>query len=700
MNAATPDAPDRLNENQKRRLRVSCEYIDKLLSSIEEVLYQSSSRTVFPKFKSEVSLAQRQTIENYIARIRAQLLRVLDGQDIPQGKPSILATHSIHVSLTCIEIAVEELYPKSMQGYGAVPEAVAAELNGICGELLGLVTRFDRYVSGDEDDLKKRLERLAETGDETAVLHQIEKVVRERGLVEFHSSISAILERAEDRTFEIAVFGRVSSGKSSLLNAIVGADVLPVGVTPVTAVPTRIAYGEKFGITVWFADHPSQQIGLDQLSAFVTEQQNPGNERHVTRVVVQLPVKQLRDGVTFVDTPGLGSLAARGAAETLAYLPKCDMGVVLVDAASSLTPDDLQTILALNEAAVPVTVLLSKADLIGEQDQQRVVAYVKQHIKDECRLDLNVQPVSAIPAHRALLDRWFENDIVPVYASVRDLRTASLKRKVGALRESVAASLKGRLRKSGSPMVSAEQVRATEGRLRVATGKLEALWEGTADEMDRIADNLRGPLEAVAEALITLWTDSKLPGVSMEDTARAAITAWMQKCTQSWQEQISALARGLSADLSAAASDLSVPDRPTDDEFLQLVRDLPVFEAPAVTLKVTKPSVAFLFGKQFAKGQLIGTLKQQIGKQLSETLETYSALLKKWTESVLRQFKMRFDSYADAYRAQAGRLLGGTTLSASEEAQIRTDLRSLDSGSADVDLDAGVVGHPIALEQT
>jgi hypothetical protein len=186
----------------------------------------------------------------------------------------------------------------------------------------------------------------------------------------------------------------------------------------------------------------------------------------------------------------------------------------------------------------------------------------------------------------------------------------------------------------------------------------------------------------------------------MEDTARRAITEWMQRCTQSWQERISALARSLSAELSTSASDLSVPDRPTDDEFLQLVRDLPVFEAPAVALHVTKPSVALLFGTQFAKGQLVGTLKQQIGKQLSETLETYSALLKKWTESVLRQFKMRFDSYADAYRAQAGRLLGGATLSASEEAQIRADLRSLDGGSGDADLDVGLVGHPIALEQT
>ena len=680
MNPGAESAPDRLNEFQKRRLRVTCEHIDKLLSDVESVLYQSSSKTVFPKFKSGVSLAQRQTIENYIARIRAQLLRVLDGQDIPKSKPSILATHSIHVSLTFVEIAVEELYPKYMRGYGSVPEAVADELNGICGELLGLVTRFDRYVSGDEDDLKKRLEKLSQTGDEINLLHMIERVVREHGLIEFRSPIAAILERAEDRTFEIAVFGRVSSGKSSLLNAVVGADVLPVGVTPVTAVPTRISYGEKSTITVWFADHPSQQIALDQLSVFVTEQQNPGNERHVSRVVVQLPAAQLRNGVTFVDTPGLGSLATRGAAETLAYLPKCDMGVVLVDAASSLTPDDLQTILALNEAAVPVTVLLSKADLISVQDQQRVVDYVKEHIKVECKLDLNVQPVSAIPSHRALLDRWFENDIAPVYSRARDLRAASLKRKVGVLRESVVASLKGRLRTNSGPAVSPEEVRATEAQLRVATGRLEALWEGTDSEMERIADNWRGPLEAIAEHLITFWTDkAKAVDMSVDQVARSAITAWIQGRTRSWQEQISSLAHNLSADLRASALALSAPDAPTEDEFLLLVRDLPVFEAPVVELRMSRPSLVLLLGKTFAKGQIVGTLRSQIGKQLSDMLDTYSALLKRWTESVLRQFKIHFDSYADTYRAQAGRLLGGTTLSTAEEAKIHEDLRSLES---------------------
>ncbi len=94
----------------------------------------------------------------------------------------------------------------------------------------------------------------------------------------------------------------------------------------------------------------------------MAEQLNPGNEKHVTRIVVELGSARLRDGITFVDTPGLGSLATRGAAETLAYLPRCDLGVVLIDAGSTLTPDDLQTIQILYDAAIPATVLLSRAD--------------------------------------------------------------------------------------------------------------------------------------------------------------------------------------------------------------------------------------------------------------------------------------------------------------------------------------------------
>jgi len=68
---------------------------------------------------------------------------------------------------------------------------------------------------------------------------------------------------------------------------------------------------------------------------------------------VELPAAGLREGVVYVDTPGLGSLATAGAAETKAYLPRCDLGIVLIDAGSTLTQDDLATIQTLYEAGNP-----------------------------------------------------------------------------------------------------------------------------------------------------------------------------------------------------------------------------------------------------------------------------------------------------------------------------------------------------------
>ena len=125
--------------------------------------------------------------------------------------------------------------------------------------------------------------------------------------------LDMIVSRLESSAFEIAVFGRVSSGKSSLLNHIAGFDVLPVGVTPVTAVPTRLAAGRYSSATVTIAEVGPRSIDVGQLWEYASEEGNPGNQKHVTNILVRHPSPRLREGVVFVDTPGIGSLATEGA---------------------------------------------------------------------------------------------------------------------------------------------------------------------------------------------------------------------------------------------------------------------------------------------------------------------------------------------------------------------------------------------------
>jgi GTP-binding protein EngB required for normal cell division len=678
MNSETDNRPE-LNENQKRRLRVTCQHIDKQLLDVEAVLNQSSSMAAFPKYLAEIPLAQRRTIEGYIARIRAQLLRILDGQNIEKPAPNISPVHSINVSLTFVEIAAEELYPKYMRGYGDVPEPVVTELNGIVGELLGLVSKLSRYVgAGIGADLKERLEHLEKTSDVFALLREVERVVAERGMVEYRQPIANILDRAEDKSFEIAVFGRVSSGKSSLLNAVLDTAILPVGVTPITAVPTRIVHGERPSLTVSFADHPTQILEIGLLPEFVTEQRNPGNQLHVSRIVVELPAARLQNGVSFVDTPGLGSLATSGAAETLAYLPKCDLGVVLIDAGSTLTPDDIQTIQALHEATVPAAVLLSKADLLNDEDCGRIVAYVKEQVFIQCNVDLAVHAVSALPSHHKLLDAWFQADILPLYERCQELRTASVKRKVGSLRDSVASSLESRLRAgSGSPILSVQQIRETETRLRVAHGNIEAMVLAVEQETEKMPSQISGPMEIAAAELIKLWSGEQSSSLSADARAREGIVRAIQARVQELRREIESLAESLGTELQASAEELRIPDKPNPREFASLIRELPVFDAPLLNVQLRKPISLTLLGRRITHGMIERKLVRDAGPELTAALETYAGLLRRWALDVLQILRARFESYADNYRAQAASNQGGAGLADGEKDAIRSDLESL-----------------------
>lgn len=135
-----------LNESQQRALRISCAYIDELLEDIELVLSAAQSKAVFPKYIDDITPAQRKTIEDHIARIRAQVVRVLAGQAIEIDKPRITASHAIHTTLTFVEVNIEELSPGRMRGYGEVSRAGAVDLNGIRQELQSVVTELQRYL--------------------------------------------------------------------------------------------------------------------------------------------------------------------------------------------------------------------------------------------------------------------------------------------------------------------------------------------------------------------------------------------------------------------------------------------------------------------------------------------------------------------------------------------------------------------------
>ncbi|MGC2331048.1 MAG: hypothetical protein WA581_06325, partial [Candidatus Acidiferrales bacterium] len=397
-------------------------------------------------------------------------------------------------------------------------------------------------------------------------------------------------------------------------------------------------------------------------------------------LVVALPSARLERGVAFVDTPGLGSLATSGTTETLAYLPKCDLGVVLIDAGSTLTTEDLQTILTLQEAAIPVNVLLSKADLLSPENRIRIVQYVKEHIASECNLDLAVHPVSVLPACKQMLDEWFESQIIPLYARSQDLRAASLRRKIGALRGSVTAALEARLRRSApSSSESRDQSRKAEMLLRRTTGQIEEALSLYGKFVEAARASMPESIEEASKRLLHSWSKGSygvvVPGQSVRDTLTQSVQLKVRKL----QGDLTTLADQLRHDLQQCAAGLGSPDVPSEGEFQSVIRGTPVFEPPSFSIVVSRPALAGLLGSRAAGRQLARQISRQLPQPFYAAMEAYWQLVREWADSVVGQLKQKFETYAENYRAQAEQALGGRDLTKDELDGVEKDLARLKS---------------------
>jgi GTP-binding protein EngB required for normal cell division len=647
-----------LNDAQRRRLNVTCKYIDKLLCDIEQALHSAGSSSPFARYLVDIAPAQTRVIEDHIGRLRSQLLRALDWQHMKPDAPEIPVSRSVITDLAFVDIAIEELRPSYMRGCGEVPEDAVSELNGVVHELRSLVQSMERYLRQDLGaDLESRLRKLEATGYDVGLLRCIEEFVNRHGLVEFRQRIDLLASRLEDNNLEVALFGRVNSGKSSLLNALLSTDILPVGINPITAVPTRLQYGVTLQATVTYGHGRTEGVSVDEFRNLVTEQGNPGNTHNVARAMVQVPSPRLKQGIVLVDTPGLGSLARRGGAETLAYLPSCDLALFLIDAGTTLNDEDVGTLRLLSEAAIPAILLLSKADLLADGDLRRVTDYIHAQLHRELGLKVNIHPVSSLPNQSALLDHFFDAELLPRFNQARNLRIASASRKIGALRDAVAIAFETTIEQQGrlgaDQSVDAHNI---EERLRIVTGDV--------GEQRSILDHAFFTLGETPDRILNLTADSALAWMrasSKSHVTQVQISEWLQDAVRNSVEPILERTRNMSRHavetLCAVARDMGRSDMPEPSEADAHLRDIPRFELGMPQEGISLTAWRFL-GSGVVRARIKSALLKSIGAQFKQALHLYGQAMSQWGHLYVNKMVVLVNSHADAYRAHLQRIAG------------------------------------------
>jgi GTPase SAR1 family protein len=205
-----------------------------------------------------------------------------------------------------------------------------------------------------------------------------------------------VVKLAEDR-FTLAVLGQFKRGKSSLMNAVIGRDLLPTGVLPLTSAITVLKYGPMERLVVYrdnalFPD----ELPISALADYVTEKGNPANRKKVKTACVELPVPFLRRGVEFVDTPGVGSSITANTATTYDFLPECDAVLFVTSVDTPMTSLELAFLKEIREYVDRIFFVVNKTDLVADDERGEVLGFVTETIRTQIGCDeVKVFPVSA-----------------------------------------------------------------------------------------------------------------------------------------------------------------------------------------------------------------------------------------------------------------------------------------------------------------
>ena len=286
----------------------------------------------------------------------------------------------------------------------------------------------------------------------------IEKIIQELSSQvssEFQDDLIDTSDYLKKQKFSIGITGVMNAGKSTMLNALMGKEVLGSAVVPETANLTIVKHNENENAKVFYWNesewnkilHSSEQLDSmkdfvnetntifgDDLKSFVkpqsrfdeidiselsqyTSAEAEGKRCNLVKYVeLGSNLDFLRDGIEIFDTPGLDDPVIQREEITKEYLGACDMMIHLMNVSQSATLKDVEFIIdaLLYQNISKLLIVITRADTVTKAQLEEVIEYTKSSIKrqlamqnKDSKLDYILDTIKFIPisGKMALLHR-------------------------------------------------------------------------------------------------------------------------------------------------------------------------------------------------------------------------------------------------------------------------------------------------------
>ena len=211
------------------------------------------------------------------------------------------------------------------------------------------------------------------------------KALGEIGMSTLAGRVQNVFNQVARETFTVGFVGEFSRGKSTLINNLLGTNILPVANLPTTALMTRVRYGMKPKMVV-FDSHGIKQKELplvkESWSGLTAANFNDNEPEGFVTVLIDKPWLG-KYGIELIDTPGAGDLSEKRAKVIGEALLGCESAIITVSAAQPLSLSEklfIEQRLIANRTPF-LALAITRLDLVPEKERDIQIEYIINKLK-------------------------------------------------------------------------------------------------------------------------------------------------------------------------------------------------------------------------------------------------------------------------------------------------------------------------------
>ncbi len=511
--------------------------------------------------------------------------------------------------------------------------------------------------------------------DLITTLRHLSAIADRLGMVSLRVDIEgARIPKLTEGRFNLVILGEFNHGKSTFVNALLGEELVPVGITPTTATINHVVYGKEAKARVVLRDGSTKEIAASELAAYVTLEGEHTTD-DIRFVELSYPSELLRDRITLVDTPGVNDINQARAEVTYSYIPRADAVVFLLDSTQVLKQSERAFIQRrlLKRNRDKLIFVLGKVDLIDDDEQAQALAFAQEHLAAV----LPDPEIFALSARRYLEGDHEGSGMAPLLAYLQrflqeergrillDNAASDAKRTIAYLRSSIGI-------KRGSLNLTVEELDA-----RVADVRRQL--EGSRANLDEISSQVKNEGEAIKATVrhdLRLFLDrfcealpQQIDAVDAQDVKRY-LQFYIQDKIKEWAElegdKVGELLEHLAEEIIKVANenihatlDAVVDKLGADETHVDLQVDTLKYDASVFALGALGTTI-FLFVNTFVGGLLTlaapllavvfreklgGQVKKQAKKQAPEAIRRAGEAMGPRFEEIVDRFVERLQDF-------------------------------------------------------